>query len=133
MAREADKGASRCFCCFCSKSSAIDVSFPAEILGRRLLGDQKNSKAPAVRPLFSVVLGPTCNGRDAVAENSLLSIAHEDDVCQFSKCLYSTTAGRTEKRSAFRRLPFTAAPRMSLVVQHGRREEGGGSGPRPHR
>ncbi len=29
------QGTSRCFCCFCGKLSAFDVSFSAEILGRR--------------------------------------------------------------------------------------------------
>jgi hypothetical protein len=33
-----------CFCCFCSKLSASDILFPAEILGRRRVDEQKNSQ-----------------------------------------------------------------------------------------
>ena len=34
---------SRCFCCFRGRLSAIDISFSAEILGRRRFGELENS------------------------------------------------------------------------------------------
>jgi hypothetical protein len=43
------------FAVFCSKLSAIDTSFPAEILGRRRFDSRKNSQVLAVLPLFSAV------------------------------------------------------------------------------
>jgi hypothetical protein len=38
------RDASRCFCCFSHKLSATDISFSAEMLGRRRFGDLKNSE-----------------------------------------------------------------------------------------
>ena len=52
----APQGTSRCFCCFCGKLSAVGISYPAEILGRRRFGERKNSGGVrcyvAVLPLF---------------------------------------------------------------------------------
>jgi hypothetical protein len=42
---------------FCNKLSAIDLLFLAETHDRQRFDDQKNSKTPAVLPLFSAVLG----------------------------------------------------------------------------
>jgi hypothetical protein len=44
------------FSLFCRKSSAIEISFSAEILGRARYGERNNSEAPAVISLFSAVL-----------------------------------------------------------------------------
>src|SRR6202022_3017993 len=40
---QAECDAESCFCCFCGKLSAVDISFSAEILGRRPFGECKNS------------------------------------------------------------------------------------------
>src|SRR6266851_6824748 len=57
------QGTSRCFCCFCCfcrKLSAVDISFSAEILGRRRFGARRNSGGVRcsfpVLSLFSAVL-----------------------------------------------------------------------------
>jgi hypothetical protein len=69
----------RCFRCFASKLTASDLSFAAEILGRRRFDVRNNSEPLTVLSLFSAVWAQRCKGRDsnATAGNRFNSALNE--------------------------------------------------------
>ncbi len=63
--------ATGCFCCFCGKLSAIDLSVSAEILGHRWLGERNNSQLGGC--YFAVLVRNSEDPEAATAGNSFAS------------------------------------------------------------
>lgn len=97
-------GTASCFCCFCSKLSAREISSSAEILDRRRFGERQNSQIAAVLPLFAAILVKNSKNSEegiSIANNSSYPSAQDPDTvkhitrtayCQFNKCNYRTDA-----------------------------------------
>jgi hypothetical protein len=64
-------GTAGCFCCFCRKLSAREISFSAEILDRRRFGERQNSQIVAVLTLFAAVL--VKNGKNSEEGTSIVN------------------------------------------------------------
>src|SRR5713226_10787422 len=99
------QGTSRCFCCFCyfcRKLSAVDISFSAEILGRRRFGEAGTAATSAVLSLFPAVLvgknprtakgalPPETGSLRRVMDSAYPQRYHSTGYCQFDKCSIGT-------------------------------------------